>query len=306
MSKKINQYVLLPLYPFSCDREVVKLKWGIRITRASDDLRQYISKLYTSYDDILRDVSELEWMAYLPFVGKHIDDALPIPRKYEEDTDSMDDIAYIFVTALRLHGEGLITPGPIVDAQTYHSFETYWLNRSVRWDYPLYMDKALSKFELHQSDAAVINEILQDVHNWRKKRKLDGMHIAIERFHSSYYGTPEEKLIDQMIAFEAIYLGDDKELGYKLSLRTAYLIGKDIAQRTAIFNDMKDAYAIRGNIVHGGEKVDMAHLIEILPKTENYLRESIRKVLSLLSDRHEFKEIRRHWFDNNILKGEAT
>ena len=109
-----------------------------------------------------------------------------------------------------------------------------------------------------------------------------------------------------MIAFEAIYLGDDKELGYKLSLRTAYLIGKDIKQRTAIFNDMKNAYVIRGNIVHGSEKVDIARLIEILPKTESYLRKSIRKVLSLLSDGHKFKEIRQHWFDNKILRGEIA
>ena len=127
------------------------------------------------------------------------------------------------------------------------------------------------------------------------------MGIALRRFNSSYHGEFEDRLIDQMIAFESLYIVDDKELGYKLRLRTAFLLGK---KRAKIFSDMKKAYDLRGQIVHGNKQVDRSKLEETIPKTEEYLRQSIRRFLSL-STQYSITEIRKQ-LDENILKNGKT
>jgi len=122
--------------------------------------------------------------------------------------------------------------------------------------------------------------------------------IALRRFNSAYHGELEDRLVDQMIAFESLYMGDDKELGYKRALRTAFLLGK---RKSEIFGEMKKAYDLRGKIVHGNKKVERTKLEETIPKTEEYLRQSLRKFLFLLARGHSLKEIRDK-LDENILK----
>ena len=102
-----------------------------------------------------------------------------------------------------------------------------------------------------------------------------------------------------MISFESLYIGDDKELGYKLRLRTAFLLGK---QRAKIFKDMKKAYDLRGQIVHGNNPPSRDELRRIVPKIEEYLRQSIIRFLLLLSKGMSLKEIREKLLDENILK----
>lgn len=104
-----------------------------------------------------------------------------------------------------------------------------------------------------------------------------------------------------MISFESLYLADDKELGYKLRLRTAFLLGK---QRVKIFNDMKKAYDFRGQIMHGSKKVESSKLEAIVPKTEEYLRQSIRRFLLLLSQGYSLKSIRQGPKEKNALLDE--
>jgi len=94
----------------------------------------------------------------------------------------------------------------------------------------------------------------------------------------------EDKLIDYFVAFEALYLLETLELSYRLSLRTATLLGDTSEERNSIFKLMKDAYALRSNIVHGkkpkiGKKI--VDLKDYVPKLENYLRQSIIKFLRM-------------------------
>jgi len=77
--------------------------------------------------------------------------------------------------------------------------------------------------------------------------------VAIRRFNFSYERKlPEDKLIDHITAFEALYLkGAGEELGYRLALRCAYFLGKDEGERKKIFEILKGAYNARSKIVHG-------------------------------------------------------
>jgi hypothetical protein len=121
---------------------------------------------------------------------------------------------------------------------------------------------------------------------------------ALSRFNSAYQGGAEDRLIDQMIAFESLYIADDKELTYKLALRTAFFLGR---RRSKIFSEMKKAYDLRGQIVHSNKKVERTKLEETIPKTEEYLHQSLRRFLCLLTQGHSLKEIRDK-LDENILK----
>lgn len=136
----------------------------------------------------------------------------------------------------------------------------------------------------------------------RETSVLDIVYIALTRFHSAYHGNIEDRIIDQMIAFESLYLGDPQELTYKLALRTAFSLGKRKDKRYTIFEDMKEAYRYRSRIVHGNNPPSRAELRAIVPKTQDYLRQSIQRFLLLLSDGKSLKEIRDDLLDQNIIK----
>jgi hypothetical protein len=106
-----------------------------------------------------------------------------------------------------------------------------------------------------------------------------------------------------MIAFEALYLADDKELRYKLALRSAYLLGRSAGQRTKIFDSMSKAYALRSTTVHGSREFDEKTVESVLPVTENYLRRSIDLFLSKLAAGVTFKTLHGRLLDAAILRG---
>ena len=76
-------------------------------------------------------------------------------------------------------------------------------------------------------------------------------------------------------------------------------------KKIQLFKDMKKAYDLRGQIVHGAKKAKHANLEEIVPKTEEYLRQSIRRFLLLLSKGMSLQQIRDK-LDENILKNGRT
>ena len=85
--------------------------------------------------------------------------------------------------------------------------------------------------------------------------KFDSFRIAAKRYGlilERY--SPEDWLIDYLIALEALLLpGIKEELKYKLSLRTAFFIGADAEERKSIFNNIEFAYDLRSDIVHGND-----------------------------------------------------
>ena len=64
---------------------------------------------------------------------------------------------------------------------------------------------------------------------------------------------------------------------------------------------MLKAYNLRNSIIHGSNKPVGESVDEILPKTENYLRQSMRKILSSLPEVPQSNERRQQWFDDKIL-----
>jgi len=64
----------------------------------------------------------------------------------------------------------------------------------------------------------------------------------------------EDAFILYAISLESLVLieKDKNELGYRLQIRVAHLLGKNLERRKKIFSDIKYLYTIRSNIVHNG------------------------------------------------------
>lgn len=129
--------------------------------------------------------------------------------------------------------------------------------------------------------------------------------VAIKRFEYAYARLlPEDKLLDFMIAFEAIFLkGDEQqELSYRLSLRTAYLLAETSGERKGMFDFMRRAYKARSEIVHGERAGGEGKNKEFVDKVESYLRSSVTRIL-----KEEQYKINHNNFlntlDELILKG---
>lgn len=92
--------------------------------------------------------------------------------------------------------------------------------------------------------------------------------LAIEYFNKSYIEpyTPRDSFLDLMITLENLFLKKtSQELSYKLSMRMAYILGKDKEDRINIYCFIKDAYNLRSKIVHGekSNKLDNQKFLEL-------------------------------------------
>lgn len=287
INKQTSGYWLCPLFPFDCDCEITTLAFGIQVRRADDEFRNFLRQHCFDADSLWDDPDEVDWVALLP-CPKETSNILA-------EVNKIGDLLLDLVTTFRLHNKGVVTSGLLISMPRELIFTPESLHISI----DDYLDAMpLPKYQLCESDVPLLNKLLRDVQKWRHVRNID---IALSRFNFAYRGEYEKRIIDQMIAFEALYLGDSQELKYKLALRTAFLLGKNIKQREGIFKNMNNAYKIRNDIVHGIRRPNMKKLEEILSQTEDYLRESICVFLSLLSKGYGLKKIREHLLDENIL-----
>ena len=136
------------------------------------------------------------------------------------------------------------------------------------------------------------------------------LNTAINRLNFAYDNTRvEDRLIDYMIAFEAMFLkGSEKqELTYRLALRTAVLLSEPSGPREEIFKNMKIAYRLRSLVVHGKidtlqQELESKHksINEFIIIIEEYLRASIKKFMELIKT-YPSQEAMIDYLDDTIL-----
>ncbi len=133
---------------------------------------------------------------------------------------------------------------------------------------------------------------------------LSKFNLAIRYFNKSYTEPYpyHDGFIDCIIALENLFLkGTRQELGYKLSMRTAHLLGQNESHRNELYEFVKEAYSLRSAIIHGGNIKKQNQLNdEYLLKTRGILRESIKYFIKN-PDRWSDKKL-----DRIILKGTFT
>jgi hypothetical protein len=105
-------------------------------------------------------------------------------------------------------------------------------------------------YVLEQDDVPVLQGLLEKIRQVRSS----SLQVALSRLNRQY-GREDlaDRLIDALIAFEALYLRDARgEFGYRLALRVAAHLGDHGGRsRTDVFELLQTAYAWRGKIAHG-------------------------------------------------------
>ncbi len=146
------------------------------------------------------------------------------------------------------------------------------------------------KYTLHDRDVTNLKKLEEKI-NKIDFNEWESLKLATMRFVNIHFKRNEyDTLIDLMIVLEAL-LGprDRSEIGFRISLRLAHLIGGDKKHREEIFNMAYQSYELRSRIVHGGSDVNsnlqknlsaygINNLNELIPR----LNECVRLLLLTL------------------------
>lgn len=113
-------------------------------------------------------------------------------------------------------------------------------------------------YELSEQEVEPFLELWAHVESASATKRSE-MDVPLARFNLGYVERDaRERLIDYVIGFEALLLGSEGELSYRLALRGAAMLGKDAGQRQTVRDELKAAYNQRNKIVHGGRPQDPA------------------------------------------------
>lgn len=185
-----------------------------------------------------------------------------------------------FVTLLRLFKSGDFKVGsyhyaissPFTPGEV-HFGETKYSNG---YQYPLVDKKEIVKLRYFVKKFLPVIEKLESL--------PPGLQIGIEYLRSSYEKIQNhEKFIDLMIALDAL-LGTNGETSYRVSLRAAWLLGKDKVERQEIYKNVRLALKLRGKLVHGDihpNQEDKNKVEENKLFIENMVRRVIIQLISL-------------------------
>lgn len=119
------------------------------------------------------------------------------------------------------------------------------------------------------------------------KRRKYLRQAAKRLLYASERPRDEDRLLDLMVAGEALFPGivdkpSNTELSFRLSSYAAGFLGTTTEQRLSIFRQMRDAYNLRSQIVHG-DTVDVAIVTEAVQQSEEHIRNGLHKALQLAS-----------------------
>jgi hypothetical protein len=103
------------------------------------------------------------------------------------------------------------------------------------------------------------------------------LRLAIKYYNLGKFSRDlEQTVLDWIVALEALFSDSEGELQHKLSLRVAWMLGRDGKDRTEIAKRVRSLYGIRSDIVHGRTFKIVDEDIRTL---EIYVRKSIFKIL---------------------------
>jgi hypothetical protein len=120
--------------------------------------------------------------------------------------------------------------------------------------------------------------------------------VALRRFNMAYERRiPEDKLLDMVVAFEALLLTNAMELSLRLSMSVANLL-KEERDRKTVFDTMRKAYNHRSGIVHG-EAIDGGELASSVREVEDLLRDSLRTVLKRIEQGKPLEQLHKDLID---------
>lgn len=270
------------LLGFDIEVEEINLKEDLRIRRVSKD---EIEELWRR-SSWFRGMAEFSGFGLPPLkcVLELFTEAPKLYRDAEYSPELEPDLEFDkVISALRLFKRGWVDypfiirrASPTLSSST--SFSMKGNKRTIHANLPFGISYRLLKEETED-----FMEFYRGIYD-----KIDCSKIHLKRFNETYTRKSiEDKLIDYMISFESLYLTREEkmEMAYKLAHRVSLLLSKNEKKRKQIFQEMKKAYSLRSNIVHGRKvkKVRIANkeysFSDFIQIIEEHLRSSIRLFL---------------------------
>jgi hypothetical protein len=175
--------------------------------------------------------------------------------------------------ALRLYKEGDVFC-KVIFSESGLSFT--FLNPTYEMPNPLHR----TIYSIKMEEIGKIREIFDKITkaDFDRRRYL---RIACDRFNRSYgRSMHDEKIIDFMIAFEALFLREEKasSQGQTIGVGGSMLLGKNDLERKQIYDFLIETYKLRNKIVHGSA-ITYSGIDETASKLKGYLRKSITALL---------------------------
>ena len=139
--------------------------------------------------------------------------------------------------------------------------------------------RLLPPYSFNIYDKKALKDILDKLLSMDFKENTS-IRIACDRFSKSYHDiNPEDKLIDLMISFEALFIRSRKgNKGHRIGKKCSELIKIDKAEQKTIYCQLKESYSIRNDVLHGSP-FNRADIFQRLPYLEDYLRRSILRLI---------------------------
>ncbi len=270
---------IIALLNFKAEIDDIDLGEGISIRKfTSSEKEQIINDIKWLGDVRHTDILACKYVAEFRYESKKIIDG------EQQNTDSGNNIDKL-ISAFRLFKEGIVGYNMIF----------------AKWDLciPLRPENTISQLSFHDFAGKRYDlssdEVQKFLDLWKLIKDLDistdtPINIAIRRFNYAYEREKaEDKLVDYMIAFEALYFksGETGELLYRLATRVSRLLRQSFEDRKLVFKKMKDFYDKRSAVVHG-EPTNIGQ--DFLNEVEDYLRNSIKTFLKELTS-HSHQDI---------------
>lgn len=276
LHKNIRINYVLPLKYFKCEADEIDLDYNLKIKKISqEDYKEIFQGMKMGVSYLSR--FEISITEYQLEMVELIENGTPL------NASIFINIFNKVIYALRLFKAGIVDRiifKPHIIKYKYGSWEPIWqpVRGSIAIDEITFSDR----YYLNDYEVADFKKLWNRYNNY-DFNKNKPVEIAITRFNYAAEKEPwGEKLVDYIIALEALFLRDNKELTYKLALRTAIFLSDDSKERNIIREDIKNAYNLRSKIVHGdfiesGEK-------GLITKIEEYVRTSINLFLDFNID----------------------
>ena len=158
-----------------------------------------------------------------------------------------------------------------------------------------------------------VSALREFIEQYQSLKKDPALKVAISRldyvFERDRY---EDRIIDTMIAFEALFIEDRLELQYRLSLRVAACLYEFGSNRYDVYNDIRRAYQLRSRIVHGDSERKINRFLkreninrkEFVERIVGYLREAMRAYMGMLGNGMDRESIIKQL--DRLVTGEAN
>lgn len=257
----------IPLTNFESELSRIELDSGYLIRKSSEAERQIVNKYFARWPKI----------AYGDFVLQ----CTSAQEDLKRDMTLWEVYAEKAVLVLRLYREGIIGYNVIILISQMGDRYAGFIGRRP-WASPDVLESQ-PKYGIRREEVQKLQRFFAEF----IAAQLDGLDPAAEYFNKSYEEShsPRDSFVDLIIALENLYLkGEGQELGYKLRMRMSHVLSKDIETRKQIFKNMKEAYNLRSQVIHGTKRysIDSSMLMEI--------RDYVRKSLCIFIRNHTLGE----------------